>query len=183
MARVLDAGKTHPDRTVLSNRFRSTRYLPVIAMGLMGWIMVTGNAWNAWTLGLMAGFAALYYLVTHTKRAQFDDHALYFLERGREEEKIPFTDITAIKATGTKVNSRTMWRIEYKDRDGLPRKYRFLPRTIFFWPYSSSKIVGWPTDFLDAVTAANPDVTVWWHPFFFHDQPWRERVEQESPKT
>jgi hypothetical protein len=91
-----------------------------------------------------------------SRRVRFDEKALYRIY-GRNEKVTSFESIESIKATGSKVNNRRVWKVTYLDKDGLAHKYRFLEGT--FQSFSIKELI-------KAVRRVNPSVVVWTHPFF-----------------
>ncbi|PKQ05585.1 MAG: hypothetical protein CVT73_11510 [Alphaproteobacteria bacterium HGW-Alphaproteobacteria-12] len=157
------------DRVILSNRFYGTRYLFIAVMAGLVWFMLVNGVGNGIAPYSLLAAGGLYYLVTHTKRALFDEHNLYFV-RGGQETAIPLASVTGIKCTGTRVNGSRLWRVEYTERDRTSSTYHFLPRR--FW--------GNPSGFVETARAANPKLVYWSHPYFFHETPDADDAGRDS---
>lgn len=146
-----------PRRQILTTGLYWVRWLFVPVLLGMLLAMVDQRLSNPTTFGWFLGFAWLYGLFAQSKRAHFDATTLYFTRR-RTETPVPLRDVTAVKATRTKVNGGRLWRVEYRDIDGIDRRFTFEI------PLFNDNL----SAFIDAVRTQNPKVVVWRHPYFGH---------------
>lgn len=98
-------------------------------------------------------FSGLFYLLWNRRRLKHDSANLY-IKRGKDETRVPLSNIVSIKRSRTKVNSKRYWILIYLDEIKQERKLRF--DSDFNKP------------FFDAVRDNNPKVIIWEHPFFNH---------------
>jgi len=98
-------------------------------------------------------FSGLFYLLWNRRRLKHDSANLY-IKRGKDETRVPLSNIVSIKRSRTKVNSKRYWILIYLDEIKQECKLRF--DSDFNKP------------FFDAVRDNNPKVIIWEHPFFNH---------------
>jgi len=93
------------------------------------------------------------YLLWNRRRLKHDTKNLY-IKRGKEETRVPLTNVISVKRSRTKVNGSRYWILIYLDEIKQERTLRF--NSSFNKP------------FFDAIRENNPDVVIWEHPFFNH---------------
>lgn len=154
---LTDPQNAPPRRLILTTGLYWVRWLFVPPLVALLWAMIDQRLSSLTTFWWFLGFAGLYVLFAQAKRAHFDTTTLYFTCR-RTETPVPLRDVTAVKATRTKVNGSRLWRVEYRDIDGIDRRLTFeIPL------FNDNRKA-----FIAAVRAHNPNVVVWHHPYFGH---------------
>lgn len=95
----------------------------------------------------------LYLLLYNKRRLKHDSKNLYII-RGKKEKAVPFSRISSIKKSKSKVNGQRYWILRYTDELAKERKIRFF--------------ADFNKPFHDSVRLVNPEVVIWDHPYF-HD--------------
>ena len=95
----------------------------------------------------------LSYLLWKRRMLKHDSKHLY-IKRGKDETRVPLSNIISIKRSRAKVNASRYWILIYLDEIKQERKLRFDS--------------DFNTPFFDVVRENNPNVVIWEHPFFNH---------------
>lgn len=141
-------------RTTLTHGLRPFRYVA----GAVG-VFCIQEVWNAERLtdGPIIIFVlawAFWFLFYMHRKLSFDGTGVY-KRYGRKEIHIPFQSIVSIKKSGTKINGRRTWKLTHNS-DKI-RSFHFLEGN--FQHGSVKEMIG-------IATKVNPDIVIWWHPFF-----------------
>lgn len=108
--------------------------------------------WSYYLLAFLI-LTGLSYLLWKRRRLKHDSKNLY-IKRGKDETRVPITNIISIKRSRAKINGCRYWILIYSDEIRQERTLRFDS--------------DFNTPFFDAVSENNPKVVIWEHPFFNH---------------
>ena len=114
--------------------------------------------------GLLFGLIA--FLLHISRRVKFTETEIIRFY-GRRQKVTPFEKIVSIKRSRTKVNNVRLWKVDYLDKDGLAKKFRFKEGT---FQHGSTK------EMIKMAEAVNPEIVVWYHPYF-NRPPEKEKKE------
>lgn len=143
--------KNNKNRETLSDSVRVSRFfiLPIVLVLIWGLVtqIVDTSAARFKTYIIIFFFLALYRLLYHIRRLQYDTDTLY-LVYGRQENPIPFNRIISLTSKPEKWFGMKAWLLVYKDERHKTQSRRFYMR----------KTRELPRRFLLALDNANPDI-------------------------
>lgn len=143
------------DRETLSDSVRVSRFFILPILLVLIWLLVTHvidtSAARFKTYIIIFFFLALYRLIYHIRRLQYDADTLY-LVYGRQEKSIPFNMIISISSHPTKWAGNWFgmraWQLVYKDERHKTQRCRFYLR----------KTKGLPHALHSTLKDINPDI-------------------------